>query len=463
MNGRNGDDIGRIADYCEQVLDLSQAKLSNEYFYQSLPLCMIDAVFSLGARYEGTRETVKRYCDYFHLERIRKDKKVLPPKEDQESVESFQKKMESFGFGKFANEIFRNRQRTSTRAGILKSEAVLRFASVLSKFGVNYFQDVSKVVSDEMFEKEIMNIPGQTSGLSLGYFFMLSGSNEFIKPDRMVLRFLETALERRVSPGEAKELVTKAVSNLRSSYPDLTPRLLDNEMWRFQRGEPVNKIPIPINAQYGVYSNGIGQNGKEGKMDGLQQHFGMFLRDQITLPMGGRLSGEEWIRVRKETYDIFRIKFCPAQVNNLLESDFHHFLTSKGNMSWTNLPRGCKRVTQEMRRLKNNLVYLQNEEIPVEDRLNAVLSGGKFYIKGFGRNLATGLLHVFNWQKYGVWNNRSQKVLTQLRRLPYISYSNLGQSYSRFNSELQKLARELETDLVNLDGFLWWLDENKRI
>jgi hypothetical protein len=152
--------------------------------------------------------------------------------------------MDSLGLEKFTKDIFRNKQRTSTKSGILKSEAVLRFASVLSKFGVNYFQDVSKVISDEMFEKEIMRIPGQTSGLSLGYFFMLSGSNEFIKPDRMVLRFLETALERRVSPGEAKELVTKTVSNLRSSHHNLTPRLLDNEMWKFQRGKPVNKVPI---------------------------------------------------------------------------------------------------------------------------------------------------------------------------------------------------------------------------
>ena len=240
----NEDDVQKLANHCRKVLDLKEAKLSPEYFYQSLPLCIIDAVFSLGVKYEGTRRTVKRYCDYFNLERIRKSREAIPSKDEQESVESFKQKMDSLGLEKFTKDIFRNRQRTSTKSGILKSEAVLRFASVLCKFGVNYFQDISKVISDEMFEKEIMNIPGQTSGLSLGYFFMLSGSNEFIKPDRMVLRFLEAALERRVSPGKAKELVTKTVSNLRSSYHGLTPRLLDNEMWKFQRGKPVNKVPI---------------------------------------------------------------------------------------------------------------------------------------------------------------------------------------------------------------------------
>jgi hypothetical protein len=69
---------------------------------------------------------------------------------------------------------------------------------------------------------------------------------------------------------------------------------------------------------------------------------------------------------------------------------------------------------------------------------------------------------IYDWQKYGVWNNRSQKVLNYLKRLPYIS-SNFGQSYIRFNSELQKLAGELETDLVILVGFLWWFGENKKI
>lgn len=190
--------------------------------------------------------------------------------------------------------------------------------------------------------------------------------------------------------------------------------------------------------------------------------FARFLNDIISLPRGEEVTGAELIRKRKEIYDIYQHKFSPMQVENLSENDFHHFLTPIGNMSWP-LQRGCKKVTKEMERLKGVLKYLQNEKIEIEDRLNAVLHGGKFYIKGFGKNLATGLLHVFNWQKYGVWNNRSQTVLKKLNRLPNISYSNLGQSYNRFNSELQRLSRELEIDLAELDCFLWWLDDRKEL
>lgn len=235
MNDKNEYEIRKLTDYCEQVLNLREAKLSPEYFYQSLPLCVIDSVFSLGVNYEGTRRTVMRYCDYYGLQRIREDKDYLPLKDKQESIELFVEKMQSFGVEKFTQEIFDNRQRTSTKSGILKSEAVLKFATVLRKFGVNYFQDIPRIISDERFEREIMNIPGQTTGLSLRYFFMLAGSDEFIKPDRMILRFLEDTLNRCISPGEAQKLVTKAVFNLRPSYPTLTPRLLDNEIWKFRR------------------------------------------------------------------------------------------------------------------------------------------------------------------------------------------------------------------------------------
>jgi len=227
--------IEKVAQECERVLNLKHAKLSDEYFYQSLPLCVIDAVYSLRARYESTKRVVMRYCNYFNLRRIREDKENIPPVETQESIEEFLGKMRKLGIEKFTNEVFRNRQKTSTRGGILKSEAVLKFAEVLNRFGVNYLQDVPKVIHDISFERQIRSIPGQTSGISLRYFFMLSGSNDFIKPDRMILRFLERILKRTVSTQEAQALLYEVVKKLKPKYPHLTPRLLDHEIWKYER------------------------------------------------------------------------------------------------------------------------------------------------------------------------------------------------------------------------------------
>jgi len=187
--------------------------------------------------------------------------------------------------------------------------------------------------------------------------------------------------------------------------------------------------------------------------------FPTFLDAKVSLTGGGEISVKEHIEERIEAYNSYRHKFSPTQIQNLRREDFHYFLTPSGNKSWTNLQRACKQAASDMQKLKTVLLHLQKENIPVEVRLNDVSKGGKLYVKGFGRNLTTGLFHIFNSKKYGVWNSRSHKVLNHLNRLPYIS-SNFGESYVRVNSELMKFAGELKTTLIHLDVFLWWLDEN---
>jgi hypothetical protein len=228
--------VQKLVDYCEQSLDLKEARLGEEYFYQSLPLCIVDAVFSIGVRYESTRAVVVRYCDYFHLQRIRdRHADNLPNMEEQESLQEFIKKMDESGIEFFTNEVFKNKQRTSPRNGILKTEAVYRFAATLQKYGVNYFQDVPKVMDNFELEKEIKTIPGQGSGISLRYFFMLAGSNDFIKPDRMIQRFITHALGTAPEIEECQLLLRETSDVLKTKYPHMNPRLLDYQIWSFTR------------------------------------------------------------------------------------------------------------------------------------------------------------------------------------------------------------------------------------
>src|SRR4051812_9243975 len=97
------------------VLPLGSARLGEEYFYQSVPFCIIDAVYSIGVRYPSVQRVVSRYCERFGLQRIHSDRHVLPAPEHQESVSVFCRKAETLGAERMAVEIFRNRQRTSTR------------------------------------------------------------------------------------------------------------------------------------------------------------------------------------------------------------------------------------------------------------------------------------------------------------------------------------------------------------
>jgi hypothetical protein len=59
---------------------------------------------------------------------------------------------------------------------------------------------------------------------------MLLGQ-EGIKPDRMIIRFLEKALDRKVSPDEARELLAEVARKL-----NLSQIQLDHAIWNYQRG-----------------------------------------------------------------------------------------------------------------------------------------------------------------------------------------------------------------------------------
>jgi hypothetical protein len=228
-------DVELIVDYAARTLPLVTAVLPDEYFYGSLTQCVIDAVWSIGVRYEGVRRVVGRYSEHAGLPLIRSDRSRLPAKDEQQSLRTFCEMAQDFGADRMATLVFRNRQRTSSRSGILKAEAVYRFASCLRANGVEYFQDVAAAMKDQAVERAIRTIPGQGSGLSLRYFLMLAGSDEFIKSDRMINRFVESILHRPVSSTEADALLRESALRLRQRYPHMTPRLLDHEAWRHQR------------------------------------------------------------------------------------------------------------------------------------------------------------------------------------------------------------------------------------
>ena len=141
---------------------------------------------------------------------------------------------ENFEPEKLANDVFKNKQRTSTRNGILKAEAVQLFLRSIANENVNYFQDLGNLSED--FEKRIKSIPGQNSGISLQYFYMLAGSDDLIKPDRMVIRYLEGIIKEKVSMESAQNLITDACIELDKSFNiKISPRVLDNAIWNYQR------------------------------------------------------------------------------------------------------------------------------------------------------------------------------------------------------------------------------------
>lgn len=112
-------DAPLIAEYAERVLKLGQARLPDEYYYTSVPQCVIDAVFSIGVRYEGVRNTVTRFSTYLGLA-LKRPGPEYPDIEAQLSVEEFLRSYDELGLEVYVSEVFRNRQRTSPTNGILR-------------------------------------------------------------------------------------------------------------------------------------------------------------------------------------------------------------------------------------------------------------------------------------------------------------------------------------------------------
>ena len=219
------------------LVRLNEARLPDEYYYASIPLCIIDAVFSIGVRYESTRRTVRDWCrSQVPAWRVIARTPGSEPRRSQHTLKAFITLLEGKDFRSLAQAEFKNSQRTSSTNGILKAEAVYRFAAVLRDFGVDDFPDTCDQALNDKILGRITEIKGQGSGLSFDYFQMLAGLDGHVKADRMVRRFVADALGSTVVPaGTAQALVIEACQLLKEEFPYLTPRLLDYEIWNYQR------------------------------------------------------------------------------------------------------------------------------------------------------------------------------------------------------------------------------------
>jgi hypothetical protein len=192
-----------------------------------LPLCVIDAVFSIGVKYQSVTNTIKRFCEYFNIE--------LFSARQELSISGFLDLIEGLSIQEMTENIFDNRQRTSARNGILKSEAVVIFHKTLQKFGFEYLKEVNLFADNYKLEQAIKLIPGQRSGISYKYFLMLAGTDYLVKPDRMILRFLDSIGINGISLCECQVLIRDVVEQMNLQGFNLSPRKLDNLIWNYQR------------------------------------------------------------------------------------------------------------------------------------------------------------------------------------------------------------------------------------
>ena len=100
---------------------------------------------------------------------------------------------------------------------------------------IETFQDLTAYDNYEALDNLISCLPALKSKVAIRYFRMLAGDDQQVKPDRMILRFIADAIGKNVDPDDAALLIQDACDILKRTFPTLTPRLLDHEIWKYQR------------------------------------------------------------------------------------------------------------------------------------------------------------------------------------------------------------------------------------
>jgi hypothetical protein len=223
----SADELARVAVRSLMVLDMGSVLATvSEYGYANPVLCAIDAVWSLGVRYEAVRRSVASYVAWVQSQGTDPLSAAHTPMDALRMLDGMSPEA-------MANEVFRNHQLTSTKSGILKAEAVRRYLAVLANHEISTKDDVER--GQSALEPALREVKGQSRGASTEYFFMLCGFEGRVKPDRMIQRFVEEAISTSVSAEAAAALVVDAARILAEWIPGLSPRALDRAIWAYQR------------------------------------------------------------------------------------------------------------------------------------------------------------------------------------------------------------------------------------
>jgi hypothetical protein len=205
--------------------------------WRSLSYCVIDAVWSVSALYdEVVVPLVRRVAERTGDLRPAVDAgEALPP--DPLPLPQLRQRYPTVA----ALRADTNGQRTSTRSGIEKADAVLRYAAVLVEHDVHDLAAVELLMTElprwQAVDRALGPIPGDgLDGIRRGYLWMLAGADELSKPDRMILRWLARH-GCTATPAEARDLLRRAAeqASARLGRP-VTPWMADHAVWAAERG-----------------------------------------------------------------------------------------------------------------------------------------------------------------------------------------------------------------------------------
>lgn len=117
--------------------------------------------------------------------------------------------------------------------GISKAEAVWQVAELLRKNRIDTKADFNTKMNSEL-EKQYKEIQGQSSGISLNYLKMLAGSDDLVKPDRHIMKFLTDEYGFEIfKPCQAQPIIDEVTKILKSEFSNISQRKVDYMIWNY--------------------------------------------------------------------------------------------------------------------------------------------------------------------------------------------------------------------------------------
>ncbi|EHB48813.1 heme peroxidase superfamily protein [Mycolicibacterium rhodesiae JS60] len=239
---RDDTDLAALVKVCETDLGDSDLWFRPDGYPDSLALCIIDSIYSTGARYSSVVNVVRRYRDH------RTQQGGTP---DMDGTEELAANIAELGGPDAWASRIGNRRPTSTTAGApLKAETIDTLTTVLPEHGLRTTADLRSVAADaaalKTVERAWRATPGQRSGITWDYALMLA-QIPGVKADRMVIRYVARAIGVRpdaLPPQRAADMI-KRVAEMKA----WEVVHLDYAIWRFESGRPHQNLDDAAGSQ----------------------------------------------------------------------------------------------------------------------------------------------------------------------------------------------------------------------
>ena len=220
-----------FSQYCTKNFEAEIKGVRKIERYQSLPVCILDCVYSLRAKYFAvTVPVLLRYAVSYMGGDIYSA---------QDSLSVLIAHFKEFAdCAAFAADILKNNQVLSGRN---KAEVCYEIAAKLHEYlDIDTFEDFCHFAKEPLLELVLRSVKGMGDA-GVNYMFMMAGDPNRCKPDVHIHRCIKNALGTDVPNNECQILFRETVKKLKDSgYPDLTVRNLDNVIWnKYQKNRSI--------------------------------------------------------------------------------------------------------------------------------------------------------------------------------------------------------------------------------